>query len=318
MRGRCPATSRHRPRQLPQLQGQIFLSEAGLETELIFLHKLELPHMALFPLMETESGRTLFTDYFQSVVDIARRAGTGVVLETATWRASAEWGPALGYTDAGLARVNRRAVRFLQDLRDANLDVPVVISGNLGPCGDGYVTGEMMSADEAAAAHLEQIRTLAAAGADLISALTLTYSAEAIGIVVAATSVDIPAVISFTVETDGRLPSGQPLAEAIREVDAATDRAAAYFMGNCAHPTHLEGVLSAPGPWGRLRALRANASPKSHDELEASTELDRGDEGELTEGYQRIRALLPCLAVVGGCCGTDLAHLQAISDVVHA
>lgn len=303
--------------QLPQLGGRIFLTEAGLETDLIFQHGIELPDFAAFPLLESEPGRGTLRDYYQGVIDLARRAHTGVVLETPTWRANPDWAERLGYDTAGLDAANRDGVALLAELRAENSDVTVVISGNLGPRGDGYSVSNEMTAIEAATYHRAQIESFAAAGADQICALTLGDAAEAIGIVDAARDVDIASAIAFTVETDGALPSGAPLAEAIAEVDRATDSAAAYFAINCAHPTHFAEVLAGPGPWHRIRAIRANASRMSHEELDNATELDRGDEGELAAGYHMLLAGLPDLAVVGGCCGTDIAHLEAISAVIH-
>lgn len=300
-------------RRLPQLDGRTFISEAGFETDLVFHHGIDLPHFATFPLLESPQHRETIRRYYQAVIDIGRRDGTGVVIETLTWRASADWGARLGYDDAALDRVNHDAVGLFVELRAANPDVPVVISGNLGPRGDGYTIADAMSATEAEAYHHPQVRSLAAAGADLVSALTINYAEEATGFVMAAVAEDVPVVISFTVETDGRLPSGQSLAAAIDEVDAATDGAAAYFMVNCAHPTHFLHVFDTPGPWHRLRGIRANASRKSHEELDNSTDLDRGDETELVAGYLEIADRLPHLVVTGGCCGTDLAHLDQIS-----
>jgi homocysteine S-methyltransferase len=302
--------------QLPQLRGRPFLSEGGLETDLIFHHGIDLPDFASYPLLESDDGRQLLTEYFQHVVDLARAHGTGVVFETPTWRASADWGPRLGYDASALDAANRRCVDFFVELRAGNPDVEVVISGNVGPRGDGYAVGREMTADEAERYHITQIRTLHDAGADLVSAFTINYVAEAIGIVRAARAVGAEVVISFTVETDGALPSGQPLGEAIVEVDRATDGAPAYFMVNCAHPTHFAHVLDRPGPWHRLRGIRANASTMSHAELDAATELDRGDETRLADGYLEILGKLPAISLVGGCCGTDLAHLRAIASAV--
>jgi homocysteine S-methyltransferase len=299
--------------QLPQLTGRAFISEAGIETDLIFNHGIELPHFATFALLESPEHRETIRAYFQTVIDLARRDNTGVVIETPTWRANPDWGARLGYDADALDRVNHDAVDFFVELREANPDVTVVISGNIGPRGDGYRITDAMGSAEAAAYHHRQVRSLAHAGADLVSAFTLSYPDEATGIVLAAVREDIPAVISFTVETDGRLPCGLSLAAAIEHVDAATDRAAAYFMVNCAHPTHFAHVLDAPGPWERLQGIRANASTMSHAELDNATELDRGDETMLVDGYLTLSERLPRLAVTGGCCGTDLGHLDRIS-----
>lgn len=298
---------------LPQLEDRIFISEGGLETDLIFHHGIELADFASFPLLETADGRKVLADYFQSVIDVARRDSTGVVFETATWRANPDWATGLGYSAEQVDHVNRDAVAFMMELRDENPDVPLVISGNLGPRGDGYIPSATMTATEAATYHSPQIRSFVGAGADLVSAFTINYTDEALGIVNAARAADIAVVISFTVETNGALPSGQALADAINEVDQATGDAAAYFMVNCAHPSHFTDILAPPGPWHRIRGIRANASRMSHEELDNATELDRGDEVELAREYLALRDALPQLAVVGGCCGTDLAHLDAIS-----
>lgn len=301
------------PDNLPQLDGQVFLTEAGLETDLIFHHGIDLPHFASFPLLDTEDGRRVLFDYYQSFVDIARRDGTGVVFETPTWRANADWGTQLGYSAEQLDQANRQAVDFLRSLRSRNPDTTVVMSGCLGPRGDGYVVGVAMSANEAASYHSAQINSFATAGADMVSALTLSYVDEAIGISMAAQEAEIPVAISFTVETDGMLPSGQGLADAITQVDQATGVVPAYYMVNCAHPAHFADVLTADGPWHRIRAVRANASRMSHAELDNATELDRGHEAELATGYLALSEVLPNLAVVGGCCGTDIRHIDAIS-----
>ena len=298
---------------LPQLDGRVFLTEAGLETDLIFHHDIDLPHFASFPLLDTEDGRNVLLDYYQSFIDIARRDGTGVVFETPTWRANPDWGTQLGYSAEQLAQVNRQAVDLLRSLSAKNPDTTVVKSGCLGPRGDGYVVGDTMSANEAASYHSAQINSFAAAGADMVSALTLSYVEEAIGISMAAQEAEMPVAISFTVETDGVLPSGQGLADAITQVDQATNESPAYYMVNCAHPAHFADVLNADGPWHRIRGVRANASRMSHAELDNATELDRGDEAELASGYLALGQALPNLAVVGGCCGTDIRHIDAIS-----
>jgi S-methylmethionine-dependent homocysteine/selenocysteine methylase len=301
------------PHNLPQLDGRVFLTEAGLETDLIFHHDIDLPHFASFPLLDTEGGRKVLFDYYQSFIDIARRDGTGVVFETPTWRANPDWGTQLGYSAEQLDHVNRQAVDLLRSLSAKNPGTTVVKSGCLGPRGDGYIVGEAMSANEAASYHSAQINSFAAAGADMVSALTLSYVDEAIGISAAAQEAGIPVAISFTVETDGVLPSGQGLADAVNQVDQATGEAPAYYMVNCAHPAHFADVLTTDGPWHRIRAVRANASRMSHDELDNATELDRGDEAELASGYLALHEALPNLAVVGGCCGTDIRHIDAIS-----
>jgi homocysteine S-methyltransferase len=303
---------------LPTDGGQLFVTDGGMETTLIFRDGLELPEFASFVLLDDEAGLKALRAYYESYAELASELGAGIVLDTPTWRASSDWGERLGYDDARLEDVNRRGVVLLQDLRQRRGgDPPILVSGCLGPRGDGYVVGETMDVEEAERYHASQAAVLGGAGVDLLSALTLTYAEEAIGIVRAAGRQRMPVVISFTVETDGRLPSGQELGDAIAQVDRETGGAAAYFMVNCAHPTHFAHVLEPGAPWlERIVGLRANASTKSHAELDASDELDDGDPDDLAERYRSLRDVLPRLAVVGGCCGTDERHIAAVARAV--
>ena len=258
----------------------------------------------------------MLRSYFEHYLRIARERGVGIVLETPTWRASPDWAERLGHSPEELASFNQRSVALLEQLRDEHevAETPIVISGCVGPRGDGYVVGETMTAAEAEAYHGVQIGTFAATAADLVTAITMTYAEEAVGVVRAARAAGLPVVISFTVETDGRLPSGQSLREAIEQVDAETGAAPAYFMVNCAHPTHFQHVVAADGVWkSRIRGLRANASKLSHAELDEAEELDEGNPAELAGEYVALRAQLPRLSVLGGCCGTDHRHVEAMS-----
>ncbi len=300
--------------QLPQLDGKPVVTDGGLETDLVFHHGVELPDFASFPLLDDQRGRGLLAQYYGEYVDIARRAGAAVQLETPTWRANTDWGARLGYTPADLRRINGDAVTFLQRIRDdAGIDA-FVISGNLGPRGDGYVAGEVIEPDDAQAYHAPQVEAFAEAGADLVTVLTLTGPGEAIGIVRAARAAGIPVAASFTVEVDGRLPDGTPLETAIATVDAAGGPD--YFMVNCAHPTHIAPGLGGDGDWrSRIVGLRANASTLSHAELDEAEELDEGDPAALTAAQDALRPHLPNLALVGGCCGTDARHVAAMWGV---
>ncbi|MCG3201501.1 MAG: hypothetical protein NFCOHLIN_01371 [Gammaproteobacteria bacterium] len=302
-------------RRLPQLGDTLFLSDGGLETTLIYHEGIALPAFASFTLLASEQGTERLRRYFGVYADIARRRQLGVVLESATWRASADWGAQLGYDAASLARINRRAIDLLVEVRREfeTAKTPVVISGNLGPRGDGYRPESRMTAAEAERYHLAQIRTFADTDADMVSAFTLNYIEEAVGIVRAARAMRMPVAISFTLETDGRLPSGDALETAIRRVDAATDGHAEYFMINCAHPTHFEHVLADGADWiDRVRGVRANASRRSHAELDVATALDEGNPAEFGRQHLSIRQRLPRLSVVGGCCGTDHRHLENV------
>ncbi|MEJ3742678.1 homocysteine S-methyltransferase family protein [Actinomycetes bacterium KLBMP 9797] len=299
---------------LPQLSGRPVVTDGGLETDLIYHHGVDLPDFAAFPLIDDDRGRELLSRYYGAYVDVARRAGAALQLETPTWRASTDWGDRLGYTTGELRRVNRDAVRLLQRLRDKADIETLLISGNLGPRGDGYVAGAKIDPDDAAAYHAPQIEAFAEAGADLITALTLTGTGEAIGIVRAARSAGLPVAVSFTVEVDGRLPDGTSLPAAIDEVDA--EARPDYFMINCAHPDHIASALTDDAAWrSRIVGLRVNASPRSHEELDAATELDEGDPVELARAQDALRPQLPSLALVGGCCGTDVRHIAAMWGV---
>jgi len=288
------------------------LTDGGLETSLIFHQGLDLPHFAAFPLVESDDGRSALRMYWEPYLALARERRAGFVIDTVTWRANPDWASRLGYDTESLRAANDAAARFARELA---ADVPEsVINGVVGPRGDGYVTGEEMTAEEAARYHTAQIAALAEAGVDQVTALTLTYAQEAIGFVRAATAVGVPSVVSFTVETDGSLPSGQSLREAVELVDDQTDHAPAGFMINCAHPTHFEHAL-VDGAWlGRISGVRANASRMSHAELDAAEGLDDGDPTNLAEQYRRLLPLLPGVQVLGGCCGTDHRHVRAISQ----
>ncbi len=300
--------------RLPQLDGGVFLTDSGLETALIFLEGVELPLFAAFALLDSEEGTDRLRRYFQRHAAIAEEAGVGFVAEAATWRANPDWASQLGYDSAALDRLNRQAVGMLADLRDGFGGGPFVISGCVGPRGDGYSPETLMTPDEAQRYHGEQIGTFADTEADMVTAMTMTHTGEAIGVVRAAVAAGIPVVIGFTVETDGRLPSGETLAEAVTTVDDATGSAPAYYMVNCAHPSHFEDVLAVDEPWvGRIRSIRANASRRSHAELDEAEDLDDGDPDELGADYARLRQAHPQLAVLGGCCGTDDRHVAAIS-----
>ena len=302
---------------LPQLSGGPFIADGGLETSIIFQQGIDLTDFAAFTLLDTDSGRAALQRYYDPYFEVAQATGTGIVVDTPTWRASLDWGARQGYDAEAIADVNRRAVAFVAELAGRWPSVTSVVNGAIGPRGDGYVVGAAMSSAEAARYHATQAEAFAAAGAAMLTAVTMNYVEEAIGVAQAARQAGIPCAISFTVETDGRLPSGQPLGAAIEQVDAATDRTPAYFMVNCAHPTHFDHVLTGDAPWlARIQGIRANASALSHAELDEATELDRGDVADLATRYASLHDVLPALRVVGGCCGTDHEHVAAVARAV--
>lgn len=301
---------------LPQLGGEFFLTDGGIETTLIFLEGQELPDFAAFHLLKTKDGEAALRKYFRTYAGLAQRFGTGLILESATWRASPDWGAKLGYSGKEMADANRRAIALLESIRSeskGNLK-KVVISGCLGPRGDGYSPGRTMTAKEAETYHAGQVRVFEDSAADMVTAITMNYVEEAIGIARAAESCGMPVAISFTVETDGKLPTGQTLRDAIERVEAATSRYPCYYMINCAHPSHFEHVLAQGQAWTRrVHGLRANASRKSHAELNESTELDIGDPKELAAEHAGLKKRFGDLNVMGGCCGTDHRHVEQIA-----
>jgi homocysteine S-methyltransferase len=310
--------SKYRNR-LPQLRNTLFLTDGGLETTLVFHDGIELPYFAAFDLLRSPEGVDRLRRYFETYTRIALDRRVGIVLEAPTWRANADWAAKLGYDADALADANRVSIGLLLEVRDAleTPATPIVISGNVGPRGDGYRVDARMSTEQARAYHATQIGTFAGTDADMVGAFTMNYVEEAVGIAIAAREHVMPLALSFTVETDGKLPSGQTLAEAIERVDAETGEYPVYYMINCAHPSHFEGVLDELGPkLRRVRGLRANASRRSHAELDASTDLDAGDPVTLGREYRALQRRLPALTVVGGCCGTDHRHVAAIAHAL--
>ena len=303
---------------LPQLDGGLYLTDAGLETDLIFNHGIDIPEFAAHTLLANDGGQQALTDYFKSFLQLAADHRTGFILDCPTWKAHRHWAADLGDTVAGLELANHMAVSFMENLRKpfVGTTYPIVLNAVIGPKGDAYAPESLIGTDEAIVYHAEQLGWLAKTPVDMVTAMTLTQSTEAVGMVKAAQAVGLPIIISFTVETDGTLPTGQPLDEAIRFVDWATNNAPAYFMINCAHPDHFRHVLKSGGSLDRVRGIRCNASRCTHAELDACETLDDGDPEELATQYQSLMELLPSINVVGGCCGSDLRHVRAIVERV--
>ncbi len=303
--------------RLPHQSDTPFITDGGLETTLTFHEKLDLPCFAAFPLLRDDAGREILKDYYRSYAQLAIRYRAGFVFESTGWRGNPDWAEKLGYSPTELDAANRDGIQLMHEIRAVHetTQSPMIISGAIGPRGDGYRIGATMSPEQAARYHEPQLRTYREAGADLVSAFTMTYVEEALGIANAAAALDVPVVISFTLETDGRLPSGQPLREAIKSLDARAAQAPAYYMINCAHPSHFIAEMEAGAGWlERIVGLRANASCRSHAELDESPDLDAGNPNELGRQYLELREILPSLNVFGGCCGTDLRHVEAICE----
>jgi homocysteine S-methyltransferase len=305
-----------------------FLTNAGTETYLVFQQGVDLPEFCAFVVHEDEeSWAELERNHLDPIFRAAAENRCGLMLDALVWRAQPDFVAKLGRAPEELGPINERAVSrtraSVDRWRRANghsaETFPVLIAADIGPRGDGYrVENSEVTSDAAREYHRAQIEALAAARVDVVCALTMTTAAESIGIVEAATACELPTIVSPTVETDGRLPDKRPLKSFIEDVDRATEGAPLFYMVNCAHPTHLFPCLEAARATGeswlsRFRGFRANASAKSHGELDNSTELDRGDVQELAEQMATIQAAYG-LRVIGGCCGTDHEHLIAMAS----
>lgn len=308
---------------LPHHSPHLVLTDGGLETTLVFLEGYDLPCFAAFDLLKDEKGYNAIKNYYKRYLNIARDYKTGFILESPTWRSNPDWIEKIGYPATAVTEVNKKAVALLVSLKEEFRDeVPeIFISGCVGPRGDGYTPENKMTAEQAQAYHSHQLEAFAGTPVDLVSAITMNYVEEAIGIVRAANVLQLPSVISFTVETDGRLYSGMSLKEAIEQVDNNVDERPAYFVINCAHPTHFISELNS-GPdadWiQRIKGVRANASCKSHAELDEATELDRGNPQEFGSIHKKLKKQFPHLNIFGGCCGTDEEHvLSIVKQLVH-
>jgi len=300
---------------LPQLNGQKLLTDGGLETTLIFHDGIDLPYFAAFDLLRTLEGRRTLKAYYCRYAQVAKDRDIGFILDSPTWRAHQDWGDLMGYNAEALEAANRDAIDLMEEVRsEFETDTaPFVINASIGPRGDGYNPAKLMTTDEAEAYHSAHVNTFADAGVDMVTALTMTHVEEAIGVTRAAQSAGVPIAVAFTVETDGRLPTGQPIKDAINQVDAETGNGSVYFMINCAHPEHFQDALEAGEIWlERIAGIRANASRMSHAELDNAEELDDGNPVEFGQQYRELQAVLPNLAVAGGCCGTDHRHIEEI------
>jgi len=303
---------------LPQTEGGLFLTYTGMETDLLFNKGFDLPGFASYPLLETDEGRAALRGSYESLIDTCQDARMGVILESPTWVANRDRGAVIGYSPETLRRRNIEAVELMVEIRNHKGDLPTIISANIGPRSDAYAPSERMSPEEAEAYHCEQIAVFAKTEIDLISGYTVAYPEEAIGMVRAAKTFDLPVVIGFTVETDGRLPIGIGLGDAIELVDQATDQYASYFMINCAHPDHFRSILTDDKWMMRLRGIVANASRCSHAELDEAEVLDAGNPAEFGRQLSEIHHAFPQITVFGGCCGTDMRHMSSVVRQLNA
>lgn len=302
-------------KQLPQLSGDLFLADGGIETDLIFNHGIEIREFASHTLLPDPAGREAIRNYFDGFLSLADDCGAGFILDSQTWKAHMHWAEDLDATEQELRRANEDSVAFIAGIRDAQADraQPIVLNGIVGPTSDAYAPEDRVGAKQAEHYHARQLEWLAGTEVDMVTAVTFPRADEAVGFVRAARALELPVVVSFTVETDGRLPTGRPLGDAIRLVDDSTGGAPAYYMVNCAHPDHFFHVLDDSDWTRRIRGLRCNASRLSHAELDECEVLDDGNPAELGAQYGKILQAMPWVNVLGGCCGSDLRHITEIA-----
>lgn len=311
--------SQQTPR-LPHQTGDIFLTDGGTETWLMYKRGFKLKEFSAFHLLNDERSAQAVREYYMAFANIAAMLGTPFIFDSLTYRASRDWGALLGYSTEGLAEMNHKCIELYRECAaEAGLAAEnTVISGCIGPKGDAYRTNLDLTAENAESYHREQIDTFKAASADIVTALTLNSTHEAIGIARASAKAGIPSVISFTIEKDRKLRSGETLKQAIETVDAETANAPAYYMINCSHPVDFGPALTSE-PWAnRIRGLRANASTSDHGTLCQLGHLEEGNPDELAAQYVDIRTAHPKMNVFGGCCGTDYVHVEKIGRALLA
>jgi S-methylmethionine-dependent homocysteine/selenocysteine methylase len=302
-------------RLLPHQTDQKFLVFGGTGTDLLFNRGVELPGFASFPLNEDPVAQTVLVDQMRDLINVAKAAGLGCIIDTATWMANRDRAAPLGYDPGRLAALNRQAVTLMRDLRDEAEAGDILLGLCLGPSRDPYEKLEPMGVEAARDYHRIQIDLIKDMGVDLVNAYTFNQVEEAAGAILAAGDSGLPVALSLVIETDGCLDNGQPVDEAIAQIDALSGQQARYFMINCAHPDHIVPALTG-NP--RLKGIVVNASRCSHAELNDATDLDDGDPDELGSQVADLVRRYPSLSVLGGCCGTDMRHLKQMAERVVA
>ena len=298
-----------------QKEGCFYLTESGTETEIMYKYGFELPHFAMFPLLDNPDAVSTMREIFRSYLEVVAKHGMCALMGGLDYRASPDWGELLGYSPQGLAEANHQSIDFLREIaKEYSSDIPeILIQGLIGPRGDAYERNETITEDEAEDYHSVQLETLKEADVDLALAITFNNIPESIGVARAAAKIGVPLGISLSLDSTSKLNSGPSLAEAIDTIEAETNRSPEFYSINCSHPVEYEPAIE-PGDWiHRVRGVRPNASKMEKIALCQIGHLEDGDPVELGELCGDLARRYPHMDIWGGCCGTWNTHLDEIA-----
>lgn len=303
----------------PMGSGEIFLTEGGSETEIMYRHGFELPEFAMFPLLDNPKAVSAMHGIFSKQLDVAAEFGLSFLLSGLDYRASPDWGAKLGYSPTALAEANTAAIDFLRDVaKGYEGQVPrLLFGGILGPRGDAYGLNREITADVAEEYHAVQLETLKLAGVDFACAMTFNNIPESVGAARAAAKIGVPLSVSLTLDSTHRLKSGPSLADAITEIDAQTGNDAPdFYLLNCSHPLEYEPALETEDWINRLRGVRPNASKMEKIALCKLGHIEEGNPVELGSQLRSLSERYPHMDIFGGCCGTGHSHLREIAKAL--
>ncbi len=301
-----------------QKEGRFYLSEGGTETELMYKYGFELPHFAMFPLLNNPDAVLKMKEMLRSYLDVAAKHKICALMGGLDYRASPDWGKLLGYSPDGLAEANLQSIEFLREIaKEYASEIPdILFQGLIGPRGDAYEKNESITENEAEDYHSVQLETLKKADVDLALAITFNNIPESIGVARAAAKIGVSLGISLTLDSSSKLNSGPSLAEAIIAIDEETNQSPEFYLINCSHPLEYEPAIE-PGNWiSRVRGVRPNASKMEKIELCQIGHLEEGDPEELGKLCGDLARRYPHMDIWGGCCGTWNSHLDEIAKNV--
>lgn len=301
-----------------QVEGRYYLSEGGMETEVMYKHGFDFPHFAVFELLKNPKAVSALQAMYRQYFDVVAKHQMVALVGGLDYRASPDWGALLGYSADGLSDMNHRCIDFLRDLAKEYIGEidEILIQGFIGPRGDAYETNTVITEQESEDYHSVQLQTLKEADVDLASALTFNNIPESIGVAKAAARLDLPLCISLSLDGSSRLNSGPSLGDAIKTIDAATDNSVAFYMINCVHPLEYESALADESWMKRIRGVRPNASVMDKISLCKIGHLEDGDPIELGNQIGDLFKRFPHMDILGGCCGTWDNHLDQMAQSV--